>query len=353
MGLYFMKILVVGGKQFKYEAQRYYSNTQFLVNGFVRAGHHVQHISDRDLARNSNIFGKKKWGAKKANKTLLTYIDDYLPNVIVFKHADVITASTVQSIREKYPSIKMAQVNVDALFNPDNVERIKKKSGLVDANFVTTAGKASKKCKVNDKPFYFIPNVVDDSILPHKAFENEKNEFDIFFACGAAYDGELRKEIKNYVKDELPNATMAYHCVYEKTATWGSDYIDRIGRSTIGLNFSRYDERGRKGEDEDYFIYSSDRVAHYIGNGLLTFSDSKFCLDEIYTDQEMVFFDSKDDLMKKLRYFLENPEEGRAIAKAGYEKSIKEFNGTRVAEFMMDVLFDKPIEGYAWPTDKI
>lgn len=348
-----MKILMVGGQQFKHEAERYYSYTNMLANGFIKLGHHVQHFSDRDVARNSNLFRRKKTGVKKCNKILLEYVADYLPDIIIFKHADVIYSETVLRIRELYPHIKLAQLNIDALFNPDNVVRIRNKSGLVDANFITTAGKAAQKCKVNDKPFYFLPNIVDSSILPYKSFEQDKNKFDIFFACGAAYDGELRKEIKNYVRDELPNATMAYHCLYEKTDLWGSAYIDRLGQSTIGLNFSRYDERGRKGEDEDYFIYSSDRLSHYIGNGLLVFSDAKFCLDEIYTEQEMVFFNSKEELMEKLRYYLDRPQEAQTIAKAGYKKSMRDYSSTKAAAFMMDVLCDKPIQDYAWPTDAV
>ena len=348
-----MKILVVGGMQFKHEAQRYYAYVNKLMNGFIRAGHHVEHFSDRDVARNSNLFRRKKLGEKRCNQILIEYIADYQPNVVIFKHADVIFPETLINIRKKWPHIKLAQLNEDALFNPDNVERIRKKSGVVDANFVTTAGSALKKCKVNNVPFYFIPTVADVSIENHKSFENTQNEFDIFFACGAAYDGELRKEIKNYVAQELPNAKMAYHCLYEKTGIWGSEYMNRIGNSTIGLNFSRYEERGRKGDDEDYFIYSSDRLAHYIGNGLLVFSDAKFCLDELYSDKEMVFFNSKEDLMSKLKYYLENPEEAREIAKSGWGKSVKEYNSTLAAEYILDVLFERNLSRYTWPTTAV
>ena len=347
-----MKILIVGGKQFKHEAERYYSYVNKLINGFVRAGHHVQHISDRDTARNSNFFKRKKMGIKSCNQTIIDYVTAYMPDVIIFKHADVIETATLTHIREEFPHIKMAQLNVDALFNPDNVERIRSKSGHVDASFITTAGKALEKCKNNGKPLYYIPNIVDTSIESYQAFK-QNNEYDIFFACGAAYDGELRKEIKNYVADELPQAKMSYHCVYEKSALWGHDYMNRVGNSTMGLNFSRYDERGRRGEENDFYMYSSDRLAHYIGNGLLVFSDNKFCLDKLYTQDEMVFFDSKEELMQKLKYYLEHVDEARNIAKSGWEKSVTEYNSTKAAEYILDVLYKGDLSKYKWPTEAI
>lgn len=336
-----MKILIVGGKQAKHEAERYYNYVNKLINGFIRAGHHVQHISDRDTARNSNFFKRKKLGIKKCNAILIKYIAEYKPDVVLFKHADVIQPETLAVIKEKFPQIKLAQVNVDALFNPDNVARIKKKSGLVDANFMTSAGSVLNKCKVNDVPCYHIPNIVDTAIESHRAFEKDDLAHDIFFACGAAYDGELRKEIKTYVAEDLPNVNFAYYCIYEGTKLWGAEYMDTIGNSRIGLNLSRYSERGREGNEEDFYMYSSDRLAHYIGNGLLIFSDTIFALDKLYSADEMVFFSGKEDLMQKLKYHLEHPEKAKEIAERGWQKSVKEYNSEKCAQFILDVLFKK------------
>ncbi len=130
-----MRILCVGGIHDATNAHRYYGVTQKLINGFIRSGHTVLYFSDRDASRNSNVFKSRIWGVKQANRALLEKIKVFQPNLIIFKHADVIWPSTLEEIARLWPEIRMAQVNIDALFNPDNIDRIRKKSGLVHANF--------------------------------------------------------------------------------------------------------------------------------------------------------------------------------------------------------------------------
>ena len=45
--------------------------------------------------------------------------------------------------------------------------------------------------------------------------------------------------------------------------------------------------------------------------------------ERLFIDKkEAVFFDNKEDLLKKIRYFLANNEQRKKIALAGYEKCI-------------------------------
>ena len=69
-----MRILCVGGTQYKTVAARFYNVMPKLVQGFIRAGHCVQLVSDRDLARMSNMFGVRSLGIKGAQKKLLKFI---------------------------------------------------------------------------------------------------------------------------------------------------------------------------------------------------------------------------------------------------------------------------------------
>lgn len=346
-----MRIMIVGGIQQKNAAERFYDVAPKLINGFIRLGHTVFHFSDRDTSRSSNIFKSRKLGIKKCNNELLSRISAFAPHIIIFKHADIIQKETLLTIRQKWPNIKMAQVNVDALFNPDNVERIKNKSGLVDANFITTYGEALNKIKQNNVPMYYIPNPVDASIDCYKAFENETFEHDLFLAYGSGGATDPRTMLSQYIKDNIPNIKFKHCIASEGSGLWGHAYYKTIAHSMAGLNLSRTQEKNRLAEDIDLFMYSSDRISHYVGNGLLTFTDAQFSLDKLFTADEMVFYKNKEDLVAKLTYYLENKQEGREIARAGWQKAHKLYNGTEVSRFIIETLMGENISQTAWPKD--
>lgn len=348
-----MRILFVGGIQQKNAAARYYDVAPKLINGFIRNGHTVQHFADRDISRASNFLKSRKLGIKKCNVELIKRIDIFKPHLVVFKHADVIQPETLEEIRTRFPNVKMAQVNVDALFNPDNIERIKNKSGLVDANFITTYGKGLNRIKLNNVPVHYIPNPVDASIECHKAFEPEDCQSDLFLAYGSAPDGDPRKTIPENIKAKLPEVQFKLCIAGEGTGVWGAEYFNVLKNCASGLNLSRMQEKDRVAIDDDLYMYSSDRIAHYVGNGLLTFTDSAFHMDKLFTDKEMVFYTSEKDLQEKVKFYTENDKERQKIAKAGWAKAHTEFNEQKVAQFIEEICMKKELSAYAWPVEAI
>ena len=257
-----MRILIVGGIQQKSAAGKYYDVAPKLINGFTRLGHMVQHFADRDISRANNWLRSRKMGIKPCNEILLKHIEAFKPELIIFKHADVIQAETLTKIRALHPNIKMAQVNVDALFNPDNVERIKNKSGLVDANFITTYGDALKKIQLNGKPVFYIPNPVDASIETHQSFNHTELDHDLFFAYGNAPEGDPRRDIPQNIQKDLPKLKLKLCVSAEGTGLWGHAYMAELGKCKCGLNLSRKQEKDRMATDDDLYMYSSDRISH-------------------------------------------------------------------------------------------
>lgn len=345
-----MRILMVGGFQFKNDAARYYDYNRKLMNGFTRLGHQVMTFSDRDISRMSNFLRSRKRGIKPCNEALLKFVETYQPHIIIFKHADVIQRETLMELRRKHPEVRMAQLNIDALFNPDNVNRINNKSDLVDANFVTTYGESLKKISQNNVPVYYIPNIVDDVIDDGRAFENDCS-FDLFLAYGAAASTDSRYIMAHRILDEAPEVKFAYHVAGDGTGLWGADYMNRVQNTAMGLNLSRKEEKGRGGDANDLFMYSSDRLSHFVGNGLLTLCDRDFSMHELFEeDKEMVFYSSTEELLDKLKYYKSHDAERKKIAKAGWEKAHGCYNATQGAAFIVDCLFGNDLSQYKWPT---
>ena len=350
-----MRVMIVGGNQLKYVASRFYDYANKLGNGFIRNNHAVLRFFDRDVARLSNIFRSRKMGVAGANKSLLQQARSFEPDLAIFIHADVITPETLSQLRENHPNVKLAQLSIDPLFIPGTIVRLNQKSALLDATFITTAGKGLNKIS-GGQAAYYIPNIIDPSMETGRAFETG-GDIDLIFACGSfdKHGGDPRKTTVDLIRQRLPQIDFPEHVAYETGGLWGSDYVGTLGRSKCGLNLSREREGPLNlAAPEDLYVYSSDRVSHLTGNGVLTFSHRKYSLDKLYCEDEMVYYDTDEDLVSKIAYFLKNDDMRRKIAKKGWEKAHRELNERLGAQFIMDVLFDNKLSHpYIWPTEKI
>ena len=94
----------------------------------------------------------------------------------------------------------------------------------------------------------------------------------------------------------------------------------------MGLNISR-------GMSQQ--LYSSDRIATLVGNGLLTFIDKKTNYMKFFTNKELVFFSGINDLIKKINFFKNNEYLARKYAENGYKKYHKFLNSEQVCRFML------------------
>ena len=109
-----MRILLVGpGSNRKFGDRFYYSFSRRLLNGFVRNGHFVLHVSDRDLA--DYALGLRSIGAIYANRRLREIAASLQPDLLVLVHADLVTDETVAAVRKVSPATKVAVAEFDAL----------------------------------------------------------------------------------------------------------------------------------------------------------------------------------------------------------------------------------------------
>jgi spore maturation protein CgeB len=95
--------------------------------------------------------------------------------------------------------------------------------------------------------------------------------------------------------------------------------------------------------------YSSDRIAHLMGYGILTFQSSKNQMQRFFTDRETVWFDNDGDLAEKILHYHSNDDMRAKIASAGRMKYHTLFNGARVLRFMVETMLGEPYsEPYEW-----
>ena len=119
--------------------------------------------------------------------------------------------------------------------------------------------------------------------------------------------------------------------MYKIEPIWGDRFISLLSQSSMGLNLSR-------GKPVKY--YSSDRIAQLMGNGLLTFVDTKTFFGDFFTSKEIITYNDINDLSYKINKYKKNNTERKTIARNGREKYMKYFNSSIVCDFIINKTFD-------------
>ena len=108
---------------------------------------------------------------------------------------------------------------------------------------------------------------------------------------------------------------------------WGDDFLKILSSYGMALNLSR-------GKPIKY--YTSDRITHLIGNGMLTFIDIKTKLNNFFKNDEVVFYNSINDLSNKITKYTKKKKLRISIAKKGKKKYLTHFNSTLVAQYILN-----------------
>ena len=140
-----LKILHVTNFNERHNGRLFYNTGKRLNNGFIRLGHSVLEFSDRDIVSYYRSLKDIK-GSKKLNLKLLEVISNYVPDILVLGHADLIKVETLDYIKKNYPNIKMCQWFLDRMDSEwiGNKKRFLDKINLMDLSFCTTDPKVIK-----------------------------------------------------------------------------------------------------------------------------------------------------------------------------------------------------------------
>lgn len=343
-----LKIIHLTNFNRRFNGRLHYNTGRRLNNGFVRLGHNVLTISDRDLIHdNKNITDFN--GKKTLQKNVIDSSANFKADCLVLGHADALSNETLDLLKSKNNNLKICQWFLDPLSKngPDylkNNKRILDKIDYMDATFLTSSPSTLSKQIDNS---HFIPNPSDHSFEILKNYENNC-ENDVFFAMShGVHRGELKKgkfdqrEIFiNKLLKKNKNIIFDIYGMNNIQPVWGDNFINAISNSSMAVNLSR-------GDPVKY--YSSDRIAQLLGNGLLTFVDKKTCFNDFLTNEQIVFYNDINDLSYKLNKYKKDTKKAKMIAKNGRDVYLKSFNSTIVSDFMLSKMFDYKVKNkFIW-----
>ena len=189
-----IKILHITNLNERHNGRLFYNTGRRVNNGFIKLGHTVLTVSDRDI-----ISQERKvidiYGSKSLNIKLLEVVGNFKPHMIVLGHADQITNNTIIRIKNFYPSIKFSQWFLDRMDENEwkiNKNRFLNKIDNIDASFCTTHPSSLKN--LSHKNVFFIPNPVDPNFENLNVYKNKNYKYDLFFALShGVHRGILKK----------------------------------------------------------------------------------------------------------------------------------------------------------------
>ena len=334
-----LKIMHITNFNERFNGRLHYNTGRRLNNGFIRNGHNVLSVSDRDILHNNKSIKDLK-GHDTLHKKIIESNDNFKPDLLILGHADRVSNETLYELKESNKYLKISQWFLDPLskYGPDhenNKKRITNKMDLIDNTFLTTDPK-SLSFKIRNS--FFMPNPCDESFETLSNFKKDCN-FDVFFAMShGVHRGGLkigktddREIFINKLIKLNANLKFDVYGMNNVQPIWAENFINKISNSYMGLNLSR-------GRPIKY--YSSDRLVQITGNGLLTFVDIKTQLNHFFNNDEMIFYKNIEDLSYKLNKYKKEKKIGKKIAQKGKKKYFKIFNSKIVSDYIISKTFD-------------
>jgi glycosyltransferase involved in cell wall biosynthesis len=307
-------------------------------NGFIRNGHDVLEISDRDYIKDNKVFNLLQDSRANFQNYLINTCKNYNPDLLFFGHTRNIDIDTIYELKNLNKNLIISQWNEDPVmpdltYSKKNISNIKIYAPFVDHNFITTDLSVIKK-KVNTDNFHFFFVPVDKNIERFNVFNMNPNK-DLFYAMSHGVNrGVLKKGIEdnrikflNILVKKIAEIKYDFYGFANKQPIWGEDFNSALINSKMALNLSR-------GRPTKY--YSSNRIASIVGNGLLTFIDKKVQMSDFFDNNEMIFYDNTDDLSDKIKYYSLNDKLRKKIASCGQKKYFKLFNETKIAKYLIN-----------------
>ncbi len=335
-----MRILMVDNMQIRQYGNLKMGPGRKLVCGAVRNDWRLAEFSDRDVTRYLAPLGIRRLGAALANQKLVMTAKNFKPDLLFIGHCDYIRNHALEQIRAALPAIRMAHFNIDPIWMDWHIQQIRERMHSTDAIFVTTGGEALRQFCTGRNVVAYMPNPSDSSMEVEDNSQKAGFARDLLFT-GKEIAGDDRNEFLRELAGELRDKLrFDIFGMFGNPPVWGADYERALAESKMSLNLNR---------KEGWPLYSSDRIAHLIASGILTFVSDRGNMQKFFSDQEVVYFHDRDDLRDKIIYFHQHDDERRRVAAAGRARYHRMFSGSRTLKFMVETLMHQPYsEDYEW-----
>lgn len=315
------------------------------VKGFIRLGHDVQRFSYRNMMVQCSLIKSKsfakRFAKKGADKILLEQVKPYHPDIILILNAKYLDHNTITAMRKVAPDAIFVGRDQEP-FPERNADRIRSSKNM-DVVVTADAGRFLRTYKeAGIRVCAFIPNPCDPDIQrPYQVEDKWKS--DIIFTGKTEHTG-LDRNIERYdllrKLSKMPNVKL-YGCL-GKPEVDGIETFYAISGAKIALSINIAN---------DVRLYHSDRPINCLSCGTFTLvkrvPDSNLLFED---GVHLKYFDTTDEFFELADWYLRHEQEREKIARAGMERAHKEFNCTKMAQYLLDVI-EKGYYNAPWTDD--
>jgi len=307
--------------------------SRMWIKGLLRLGHDVQRFSYRNVMMQCSPFPSKRFAKlfakKRANEILLEQIKYYYPDIVLALGVKYLGPETVLAMRRQAPNAVFVGRDADPFPEKFPVRIATGKE--MDIVIMTSGGRFLRTYKdVGTRRCAFIPNMCDPDIQQRYQVE-DKWKTDIIFT-GKIEHRELERndERHNIVRrlKEMPNARI--YGAFGVPRIESMDYLYAINGAKIALSINIAN---------DVRLYHSDRLINYLACGTFTLArrvpDSNLLFED---GVHLKYFDSVDEFFELADWYLKHDQEREKIAMAGMQKAHSDFNCTKIAQYVLDLI---------------
>jgi len=290
----------------------------------------VLHQYNKEIKRTFiiKVFDKLKLplDVDNLNKRILKKVEEFKPDIIFIIKGNSVYPYTLKQIKEKYPKIKLISFSLDDMYAWHN-RSIYYAIGLkyYDVVFTTKSYNIGELKQLGAKNVKFLYQAFSKKY--HKPCSNcdvVKYKYNVLFIGFAERE---RFEYMNFLakngieihiygsgwqKKEFKNHHLNLKIYYKDLI--GEGYSNAISCSKISLCFLRKINRD---------LHTSRSIEIPACGGFMIAEITEEHKKLFEEDKEAVYFDTKEELLEKVKYYLEHEEERKQIAKAGYERTRK------------------------------
>ena len=313
------------------------------LNGMIRNNWKVCEYSERDIAKFEAPLNIKPLGIRAANRHFIETCDNFKPDAILIGHSDHLTNKTLREVKKLMPYVPLIYRNIDPLWRERNLKMIHRRKEVMDVIFITTGGEPLKQFCTGKNVVGYIPNATDPGMDDQDNSKKMVFERDLMFV-GRGNKTDDRYTLLQSIDEKLKqNLRFESYGLYGSPCIYGEGYDHLLATSKMGLNLNRF---------EGWPLYSSDRIAQLMGNGILSFVWDKGDMRRFFTDEHVAFFKNEDELIRKAIDFQNDDEKRKAVASAGRAFYHEHFSGQRIVKFMIETTLGLPYShDYIWKDD--
>jgi len=264
---------------------------------------------------------------------MLEQIRRYHPDILILCVLKYFNPEMIQEIRKTAPYALLVGRDADS-YPPNYAPRWFEILKMLDLAIVTNAGVWMQKFKEEGVPrCAFFPCPCDPDIQrPYPNIEG-KCKSDILFTGSehhSRFPAEMEEE-RRFLLERLKErkGVRLYGCFGFPTLD-GIEVFWAISGAKIALSINIVN---------NIRMYHSDRLVNCIACGTFTLAKRVPDSDLLFEDgKHLRYFDTAEEFFELAEWYLAHEEEREQIARAGMEHAHREFNCTRMARHLMDLI---------------